>query len=85
MVDPSLDLHSEADVHELDVLSEQDVQHETTNEDLLERKVYEGRTASDVPRSVVAQGLIRALVGMAENPEDGLQRICLETLAELGT
>ncbi|KAJ9122549.1 hypothetical protein QFC22_001978 [Naganishia vaughanmartiniae] len=80
MADLSLELHSEAGVQENDVLSEMDAPMGERKEDCQEDN---GRTASDERPSVVAQGLIRALVGMAENPEDGLQRICLETLAEL--
>lgn len=34
---------------------------------------------------LLEQGLVRALVGVAENQEDSFQRVCLETLAELST
>jgi hypothetical protein len=85
LVDLSLDLHSETDRREHDVLSEMDGLQGKHKEDLMEDTGFVRHTAADNSTHAVAQGLIRALVGMAENPEDGLQRICLETLAELGT
>ncbi|KAJ9098678.1 hypothetical protein QFC21_004326 [Naganishia friedmannii] len=81
IVDRSFDSHSEADVQEIDLLPEYTALK--AHEHLEEGKFQEEGIESDKPTSVLAQGLIRALVGMAENPEDGLQRICLETVAEL--
>jgi hypothetical protein len=34
--------------------------------------------------ALVSVGLIRAIVALAENGEDRLRHVCLETLAELG-
>lgn len=42
------------------------------------------RSAPMIEVPALSEGLIRALVGVAENPEDSLRAVCLESLAELG-
>jgi hypothetical protein len=49
------------------------------------KKAPSSRTTAKQRERLLEQGLVRALVAIAENQEDVFQRLCLETLAELGT